>query len=287
MKTKDNIIQVIENENSISKVLVINFPEDTNIKLLFTPKLENLSFVKFGNSVSINLINPSFKDFFDTWILAVEINFNALTEEDDLIERFNNEIKGIMHIGRKSSEISLIAARGMYGELLEFKKLILSYPNEEEVINAWHRPAPANHDFDFDNQTIEVKTISRTSTKVKISSEYQLEAFEEKPLYLKVYRIEHIEQNITDSLGLIYNEIIQLLSPGNAVSFQIKCAEDKFNKYLGPEFNKLNFRFNLIDCEEYLVDQNNFPRVIRQNLTPGISKVSYDVDISSMQLFLV
>jgi hypothetical protein len=192
-----------------------------------------------------------------------------------------------MNIGRKSSEISLIAARGMYGELLEFKKMILNNPNEEEVINAWHRPAPANHDFDFDNQTIEVKTISRTSTKVKISSEYQLEAFEEKPLYLKVYRIEHIEQNNTDSLGLIYNEIIQLLSPGNAVSFQIKCAEDKFNKYLGPEFNKLNFRFNLIECEEYHVDQNNFPRVIRQNLTPGISKVSYDVDVSALQLFLV
>ncbi len=288
MKNINKIVELIENENSISAVLVFNFPPDTNTKLLFTPKLENLSFVKLDNKVFISLKNNNFKEFFDSWIIGIELKFNALSNGENLVERFNNEIKELINIGRRSSEISLLVARGMYGELLELKNLILdNLENENEVINAWHKPTPANHDFDFTDQTIEIKTISRSNTKVKISSEYQLEAFEPKPLYLKIFRIEGIDKSDIDSLGLLYNEIIDLLSPANALNFQIKCCEDKFNKYLGPEIDKLNYKFTVIEKKEFIVDQINFPRVFREKLMPGISKVSYDLDISSIENFLV
>lgn len=287
MKLSDNLVKILENENSFSSVLLVEFPKNVNMKLLFTPKLENISFVKFENSISINLVNPIFQDFYNSWINSFEERFNAITNDECLEEKFNNEIKGVINLGKKSIEISINAARGLFGELLELKKMLLNdMDNVNEIINSWHRPAPANHDFDLLNKTIELKTISRTSTSVKISTEYQLEALEDKPLYLKVYRIEHIDKSNTDSLGIIYNEIIQLLSMEESIIFQTKCADDEFNKYLGPDYTKLNYKFIVIEEFEFLVDQKRFPRIKRNELHSGISKVSYRIDLSSMIEFL-
>ncbi len=288
MNVNNSLVKILENENSFSRVLIIGFPASINMNLLFTPKLENISFVRFENSLSINLINPIFYDFFDSWITAFEQKFNSLNDFSNLEEKFNNEIKGVINLGKKSQEISLNSARGLFGELLELKKLILDdLDNVTEILNSWHRPAPANHDFDFNDRTVELKTISRTSTTVKISSEYQLEAISGKPLFLKVYRIEHVEKSNTDSLGDIYNEILQFLSSEDSIIFQSKCADDEFNKYLGPDYNKLNYKFNVIESFEFFVDQISFPRIVRSQLTSGISKVTYRIDLSLMQMFLL
>jgi hypothetical protein len=163
--------------------------------------------------------------------------------------------------------------------------ILIDLTNASKIVKSWHRPAPANHDFDILNKTIEIKTISRTSTTVKMSTEFQLEALEGVPLYLKVYRIDHVEKSNVDSLGVIYNEILKLLSPEIAIEFQMKCADDEFNKYLGPEYNILDFKFNVIEEFDFYVDQVNFPRVKRSELNSGVSKVSYRIDLSSMLEF--
>ena len=288
MEEENLIVKIIENDTTFSKVLVFTFPRNSDLSLLFTPKLKNLSLIKFENKVSINLINPQFIEFYNTWIKAIESKFLSLSVSENIIEKFNNEIKDLINIGKKSSEFSINAAKGLYGELLELKQLIISENFDlEEIINAWHRPAPANHDFDLSIKTIEVKTISRTSTTVKISSEYQLEALEDIPLFLKVYRIEYIEKSNIDSLGLIYEEIKQLLPPNLIMLFQMKCAEDEFNEYLGPEYNKLNYKFNVIEEYEFKVNQEEFPRINRNSISKSISKVSYRIDLSSMFLFKV
>lgn len=286
--SNNNIVKIIENEISLSKVLVISFPSSVDMKLLFTPKLENLSLVKFENNVSINLVNPQFQEFYETWILAVETKFKEYSNKENLVEKFNIEIKGLINIGKKSAEISLNAARGLFGELLELKKMILSdLDKASDKVKSWHRPAPANHDFDLINKTLEIKTISRSSTTIKISTEFQLEALEGVPLFLKVYRIDHVEKSNIDSLGEIYSDIMQLLSPEIAIEFQMKCADDEFNKYLGSDFNKLNFKFNVLEEFEFHVDQDHFPRLKRNNLHSGVSKVSYRIDLSSMLEFKI
>lgn len=284
----NKIVKIIENEISLSKVLVISFPKSVDMKLLFTPKLENLSLVKFENNVSINLINPQFQEFYETWILAVENKFKEYSNEDNLVEKFNTEIKGLINIGKKSTEISLNAARGLYGELLELKKMILAdLDKASEKVRSWHRPAPANHDFDLISKTVEIKTISRTSTTVKISTEFQLEALEGMQLILKVYRIDHVEKSNVDSLGDLYNDILKILLPEIGVEFQMKCADDEFNKYLGPDYNKLNYKFNVLEEFEFNVEQEHFPRLKRNQLHSGVSKVTYQIDLSSMLEFKI
>ena len=40
---------------------------------------------------------------------------------------------------------------GFFGELLELKKLLNESDNKSETLNGWCRPAPAVHDFDYDD----------------------------------------------------------------------------------------------------------------------------------------
>lgn len=283
-----NLVRIIEEDvNEIeTKILLISFEFISDLNALFTPRLENLSFIKFENTITVNLKNPSFRDFFNDWVDRFKLSINDSDTSEIIIDKFNKDIKALVLIGKSEKKLSWESARGLYGEFLIIKEFIINntYP-QIEILEGWHRPAPANHDFDYKEFSLEVKTVSRDSTTVKITSEHQLESIENKPLRLKCYRLEKIEKSNHDSLGELYNEIKTLLDPGYINLFEMKCAEDLFCEYLGPDYMPLDYKFTLIDENLYDVDQLNFPRAKRQELNPAISKFSYSIDISSFNMF--
>jgi hypothetical protein len=283
-----NLIRVIEEtkDGIKTKILWISFDLSNNLRTLFTPRLENISFIKINNTVSINLKNPGFREFFNDWIDQFSLKMNENDENEIIIEKFNKEIKALILLGKKEIKLSWEAARGLYGEFLVIKKyLIENKLSPIEIIEGWHRPAPSNHDFDYKDFSLEVKTVSKDSTTVKITSEYQLESTENKPLFLNCYRIEKIDKSNIDSLGELFNEIKHLLTPTIFNLFEIKCVEDTFCEYLGPEKMPLDYKFTILEDNIYFVDQLLFPRVKKQDLNPAISKFSYNIDISSFEDF--
>jgi hypothetical protein len=202
MINRVRIIEESDNETK-TKILCINFDSSIDLNTLFTPRLENISFIKVDNTITVNLKNPDFRDFFNDWVerFSLKINDNDVTEL--IIEKFNKEIKALILLGKKENKLSWETARGLYGEFLVIKKyLIANNLSQLNVIEGWHRPAPANHDFDYQELSLEVKTISRDSTTVKITSQFQLESFENKPLILNCFRIEKIEKS-NDLNGII------------------------------------------------------------------------------------
>jgi hypothetical protein len=286
----ENIIRVIEDDinNIKTKILWMSFSLPSDLKLLFTPRLENLSFIKIDNTITVNLRNPTYRDYFNDWIdkFILKINFSDTSEER--IEKFNKEIKALISLGQKENKLSWQAAMGLYGEFLVIKTLLEENNYTHiEVIEGWHRPAPANHDFDYQEYSLEVKTVSRDSTTVKITSQYQLEALDGKPLRLMCYRIEKIDNSNADSLGDLYTKIKNFLPKGIVNLFEIKCAEDVFCEYLGPGLMPLEYKFSLIEDNLYEVDQITFPRVKKHELNPAVSKFSYSLDISSLESFKI
>ena len=288
MTKKNNTGRIIESESDgiKTKILEIKFPSENDLKALFTPKLENIGFVKINKIITVNLKNPTFREQFNDWVERFLEKIKSNDSSDILIEKFNNEIKAIVMLGQKEKKLSMTSARGLYGELLVLKShLDEKKYSQDQILEGWHRPAPANHDFDYKDYTIEVKTVSRSNTTFNITSEDQLTATGGKPLNLKLYRIENINKSQIDSLGLLYFEIIEKLQPNLVNIFQIKCAEDAFCEYLGPEHMPLEYKFTIIEDFLYNVDQNDFPRIRKDNLDIGISKVSYNLDISSIDNF--
>ena len=49
----------------------------------------------------------------------------------------------------------------------------------------------------------------------------------------------------------------------------------------------LDYKFTIIEDFLYVVDQNGFPRIRKDNLDLGISKVSYNLDISAIDNFKI
>jgi len=290
MDEQNKIARIIESESDgiKTKILEIKFPCENDIKALFTPKLENIGFIPVDKIITVNLKNPTFREQFNDWTerFLEKIDYNDSSEI--LIEKFNNEIKAIVLLGQKEKKLSMASARGLYGELLVLKSYLDDEKySQDQILEGWHRPAPANHDFDYKDFTIEVKTVSRSNTTFKVTSEDQLTAMEEKPLNLQLYRIENVNKSQIDSLGLLYVEITEKLQSGLVNIFQIKCAEDAFCEYLGPIHMPLDYKFTIIEDLSYNVDQNGFPRIRKDNLDLGISKVSYNLDISSIDNFKI
>jgi hypothetical protein len=285
-----NSIRVVEEtkEEIQTKILWISFDLSIDLKTLFTPRLENISFIKIENTITINLKNPGFRELFNDWVDRFSLKLSENDENEIIIEKFNKEIKALILLGKKEIKLSWEAARGLFGEFLVIKKYLIENKfSQREVIEGWHRPSPSNHDFDYKEFSLEVKTLSRDSTTVKITSEFQLEASENKPLLLNCFRIEKIEKSNIDSLGNLYNEIKLLLTPTIFNLFEIKCFEDTFCEYLGPEKTPLDYKFTLLEDNIYIVDQLNFPRVRKQELNSAISKFSYSIDISSFEDFKI
>jgi hypothetical protein len=285
-----NLVRIIEESNNQieTKILVISFDLSTNLKSLFIPRLVNISFIIVDNTITVNLKNPDFRELFNDWVERFSLKINVNEESEIIIEKFNKEIKSLILLGKKEIKLSWKSARGLYGEFLVIYKYLLENKYTPlDVIEGWHRPEPANHDFDYNEFSLEVKTVSRDSTKVKITSQFQLESFENKLLMLNVFRIEKIEKSNVDSLGDLFNQIKSLLTSNVFNLFEIKCAEDFFCEYLGPELMPLDYKFTLLEDNLYKVDQDLFPRVKKQDLNPAISKFSYSIDISSFESFKI
>ena len=248
MKENKDVAWLTESDENESGFLSleVKFSDKKFISQLFLPKLENIAFLDNENIISVLLTNPSFRDPFreraENFIKKVSKNDRA----EILVEKFNNEIKSIVQLGRltKEENMSMESARGLFGELLVLESCLDEGKYlQEEILDGWHRPEPAIHDFHYNDQSIEVKTISRNSTTIKISSENQLSTIDNKDLFMKLYRIENINKSKIDSLGDLYEKIKSKLKPNLINIFEIKCAEDVYSKYLGPKYMPLDSNF--------------------------------------------
>lgn len=290
MESKEGVAGLMESKGSDvdTKILWIQFNSVNDLKALFIPKLENISFVLVNTRLTITLSNPSFRDFFNSWVTIFIEKIDAHDSSEVLIEKYNHEIKALVLLGQREKKMTMNAAKGLFAELLVLKKYLEdpTFP-KSDIIEGWHRPAPANHDFEYAECSLEVKATSRDSTTIKITSEHQLMAAGNKPLHLHIYRIDNVNKSSEDSLGDMFITIKELLDTGLKNVFEMKCAEDSFCSYLGPKLMPLDYKFIIIEGFIYDVNQEIFPRIRKNKLDNGLSKISYNIDISVIEKFKI
>ena len=207
MGNKGEVVRLIESkeQNIETKMLWLQFSSKNDLEALFIPNLENIGFVRLNKTITVFLKNSSFRDFFNDWITRFIDKIDASDSSEILIKKFNNEIKAIVQLGQKEKKMSMNSAKGLYAEFLVLKQYLEENKfSKSDIINGWHRPAPANHDFDYEDFSLEVKATSRESTTVKITSEHQLMTVDDKPLYLHIYRVDNINKSSEDSLGNMF-----------------------------------------------------------------------------------
>ncbi len=287
--TKNELVCLYKRTNELNHydLLSIKFSTEDCLHKLFLPKLKYLYFVLGENELMVHINDDSLIQYFSDFIFIFYSQLESKDSTNDLIKKFNSSIRDLIKLGEKKSQISINGARGLFGELKFLEELLLNSDSNSfrNILDSWHRPSPANHDFSMDILDFEIKTISKKNTTINITTEYQLECQDSKELNLICFRIDNINNSLEDSLGLVYTSIINLLSKdGLDELFATKCATDELN-YLGPEFSPLQYKFIVIEVMKFFVDQIEFPRIRRTNIDTGISDVNYNIDISILEKF--
>lgn len=184
--------------------------------------------------------------------------------------------------GRNARLLSPEEIRGLFGELHILRLLYQRTLPQVAAMEAWCGPDDAHQDFIFSNRAIEVKSFSgRERSTVRISSEDQLESLADE-LFLLTQQLSS-QPSAGNALSL--NGIVELISRELVDADAIEKFTDKLAgvgyvplvEYDVPRFIVGNLQgYRVVD---------GFPYLIRSDLPPGITKVSYDVRLEAIASF--
>lgn len=288
IETQDCTILILNNAPTgyeEMKSIAFSFQNTKFLSLLTLPKLKYIDTIQIAGDLSFHLTYEPLRQFFNNFIDGFEKTIQKSDSGKQVVEKIEKALNDLIKIAERELDLSLVSCMGLFGELLHLKELLMKSADHEFVVSGWNRPAPANHDFDYDSEATEIKTVSKDKTTVNITSAYQLEAPEGKILYLKIYRIEAIDRSKTDSLGDLYEEVKSIINSETIKEeFILKCITDNL-KYGGPRLITLPYKFIQIEEMQYLVDQTLFPRINRHTLPESISNISYKIDLSALEPF--
>ncbi len=172
--------------------------------------------------------------------------------------------------------------QGLYAEL-EFLKNLLSQ-NEEQlvVLEGWKGPLGGPHDFVLGNYAVEVKSTSKsTANSIRISSENQLVTHLDR-LFLQVFSLAVFHDSGHGlSLNQIVTEVRNLIrESGNRDLFDNRLIEAGY-----MESQDYDFPCFSVTSQKTFEVRDGFPRITPDTIAEGLTNVSYDLMLSSLNDF--
>ncbi|MGB3724797.1 MAG: PD-(D/E)XK motif protein [Glaciecola sp.] len=233
----------------------------------------------------IRLLDPDFYGLFDDLVVSLYQSIKHLSDEvkasQVLIKTY---IKWNVFFS-KTSERSLSRDRilGLWGEL-DYLLMLCNGQNTsqqiDKLVKSWVGPFDATHDFELNAKSVEVKTKLLASQTVKISSEFQLELTETKPLELSVISV--LESEFGLALLDLFTLLKQLILDNRADYTALLSAlekenldEDRLSKYSHLKFIKKKH-------EVYNCSDEAFPKITDSKLPDAISGVKYRLNLHEL-----
>jgi hypothetical protein len=187
-----------------------------------------------------------------------------------------------------NNSLSEEVVKGLFGEMSILSQLVdHSTINEiDDVLKSWKGPYDTNHDFYLDDKDFEVKTKNLSKTEVRISSEFQLETENGRPLELVVVSVEKdIQQGQTlESLFTqIRDRVIQI--GGDITILLLALREKNLSPMNLSDYNC--YPFKLVKFEYYECERPSFPRIIRSSLANNLSGIKYNINLNGLNNYII
>ena len=183
--------------------------------------------------------------------------------------------------------MSAEAQRGLYGELYFLRKNLLSVPeNFVSEIASWTGPKNRQHDFQFGDIAVEVKTSSaKQHQKLQISSEQQLDETLVGNLFLYHLSLSIIE-NHPDTLPSLISDIRDALHTvyGASSIFETALLERGYLDAHAWRYEKTGYAVR--EANMFHVTRD-FPRLTERNLPTGVGDLTYSISVSECKKFIV
>lgn len=185
---------------------------------------------------------------------------------------------------RRTDRLSESAIRGLFAELELLLELVDVGIAPQDILQAWSGPYRGT-DFKFvDASGIEVKSTRVPARTVQISSEHQL-ATPPGGLHLFVRPLTTVSPE--DAAGTALLDLVALAQTALLESPTTRALWDTAIETIGFDETDAYYRqwrFVSTDWQAYAVLEG-FPRVIPAVLPTGVSSVSYNLELDSVEIF--
>lgn len=173
---------------------------------------------------------------------------------------------------------------GLAGELEVLARLLgnARVHTAEHVLGWWQGPDSADHDFDLPGLfQIEVKASGPATEKLHISNEHQLES-KDKLLYLARVGVEMVPKpsSATRTLPDMVAEISERLAGDGVKGLFADLVIRAGLNVLDQRYEDQHFR--VYSVEYYEIDQRA-PRIVPNDLRPGVSHVTYRINLADLK----
>lgn len=195
------------------------------------------------------------------------------------VERWETWIKFFAKTSLPLSENEIL---GLIGEIYFLKNEMIEKYGQDVALDSYIGTDRAHKDFEVQDTWYEVKSIHNGVRTVKISSIEQLDSDQSGKLEV----ITFDQSTSTYEGNITLNNVIAGFRETLDRKWQLKFDE-KMRKtgYIEDErYDEYNFLFVRID--EYNV-ADDFPKLTKDELPNGITKASYEIDVSAIQRFKV
>lgn len=183
-----------------------------------------------------------------------------------------------------NNKLSIEGTKGLIGELIILYRELNLGRDSEELLNAWKGPEGYYQDFIFSDTWYEIKSITKRSEKISISSVEQLDVNNEGKLYIVILdKVDSVTNNTID-LNSIISLIKEKLKDDLVMLDKFMDRLDQIGYSYSKEYDE--YIFEIGGIKTYSVD-DKFPRVRRNKLPIEIAKLKYEIIISCINDWLV
>lgn len=268
-------------DSSGRKSLVLTLP--ANKEKVISTKTITVNFFNRDDdrtSLRFSLEDDDLKDLFYKFCEDIIESTRSSNKEDgfsSVIERWNTWIKFFSKTSLPLSESEIL---GLIGEVYFLQKVMVNKYGLDNALESYIGIDRAHKDFEIQDIWHEVKSIHNGVRNVKISSIEQLDS--KYPGKLDVITFDQGTPNSKDNLTLngIISEFKRSLDRKWQLLFDEKMR--KANYIEDERYDEYNYIFVSID--EYNVT-DGFPLISKDILPNGITKASYEIDISTIQRY--
>lgn len=242
-------------------------------------EVQVLQTAKDKKELVIILLEPELSDVFVMFIEDLIKSLEIAYSTEDALTIISNRINYWRKLFGKFTAGLLTPEqqRGLFGELLFLKSILLDGVDASKAVNAWLAPEATNQDFYFDGYAVEVKTTKSNTPAIKISNEYQLDTSGLEMIFIAFYQLLEYSSK-ENSLGKIIFEIRKILKSKTEIlnEFNIKIISAGIQVDQEEEYNEMSYS---VRNEVYYEVTEEFPKISEHDVDKSISKISYSIDL--------
>jgi hypothetical protein len=183
----------------------------------------------------------------------------------------------------KSHLLSPQEVQGLFAELSFFHECLERSMDSAALIAGWLGPLNSPHDFVLGNYAVEIKSVSGAhKNTVRISSENQLASHLEK-LFLHVY---FLAEFVDCKQGVSLNQLVSTVRAAIIDSDNRDLFDSRLYETGYMEFKEYDAPCYSVSQQKTFEVKDGFPRIIPETLTNGLSNVSYDLALNTLQCYI-